>query len=705
MGETGFQKFTRPQSLYPLFRRVNALPGIGTRLSGIIEKRIGVTIIDLLRHAPTNLIIREKVDNLAAINEGDIVTLHLTPFKHEKPHIARQRLPLRVRCSHDQGEVDLVFFHAKGDYFLTQLPLEQVRVVSGRAERFRGRLQITHPDYITRVEREDEIPKIEPVYPLTAGLTPKPLRKAILAALESLPALPEWIPDETMKKFNWPDWKTAMVLLHHPKSLGDLLPHHPARQRLAYDELLANQLALALVRDRSARNSGQIFKGDKSFTDPLLQKIPFSLTKAQERVIAEIAEDQEKPQKMLRLLQGDVGSGKTLVALMAMLKAIESGAQAALIAPTEILARQHSETITALLEPLGITPLLLVGKMKASEKKKAYGEIADGTAKLIIGTHALIVDDVIFPNLGIAVIDEQHRFGVRQRLILGQKSKGVDVLVMTATPIPRTLAMTTYGDLTSSVLDEKPVGRKDITTTVMPIERIDEIIARLRERCSPQQQAYWICPLIEESDAIDIAAAEDRFTFLKTALAELNPHLAHGRMKSDERAAAMESFRTGESQLLVSTTVVEVGVDVPNATIMIIEHAERFGLAQLHQLRGRVGRSETQSSCILLYKSPLGIEAKARLSVMRETNDGFRIAEEDLKLRGAGEVLGQRQSGDPEFVLADLAYHTDLLLLSAGQVETTIAQNLDITGEDGEVLRTMLALFEREHAVTYLAGG
>jgi len=408
---------------------------------------------------------------------------------------------------------------------------------------------------------------------------------------------------------------------------------------------------------------------------------------------------------MLRLVQGDVGSGKTLVALLAMLNAIETGRQAAMLVPTEILARQHHQTLSRMLEPLGISPGLLLGKMKMSEKRAVLEGVADGSIPIVIGTHALLTDAVEFHDLALGVVDEQHRFGVRQRLVLGEKGNGVDVLVMTATPIPRTLAMTAYGDLLSSKIDEKPPGRKDVTTTALPIERADNVINRLKSALAGGQRIYWICPLVDESDAIDVAAAEERHIMLNAALPEANAMLVHGRMDAETRETAMEAFRTGQSQLLVATTVVEVGVDVPEAGIMIIEHAERFGLAQMHQLRGRVGRGRDSANCLLLYKGPLSETARARLSIMRESNDGFRIAEEDLRLRGPGEVLGRRQSGDPEFQLADLAVHADLLELARDQVMGILERNPALDGPEGKRLKTLLALFERDMAVTYLSGG
>ena len=497
-----------------------------------------------------------------------------------------------------------------------------------------------------------------------------------------------------------------MEAAHHPKAVSDLAADNLARSRLAYDELLANQFALGLLR-RQTRNleTGHGIKGTGTLTRTLLENLPFTPTVAQTRVIAEIKADQSADMRMLRLLQGDVGSGKTFVALMAMLHTLEAGYQAALLAPTEILARQHHASLTALLQHMQIKLGLLLGGMKIKERKQIIENLQNGDCQIIIGTHALLSEDITFARLGLAVVDEQHRFGVRQRLVLGQKGDGCDVLVMTATPIPRTLAMTAYGDLQVSRLDEKPEGRQEISTAVISGERIAEIVERLRRAAANQQRAYWICPLVEETDKLDVAAAEDRHRQLQAVLPECKIGLVHGRMKTDEREAAMSAFKEGHSQILVATTVIEVGVDVPEASIIIIEHAERFGLAQLHQLRGRVGRGAEKSACILMYKPPLSEAAQARLKIMRATNDGFIIAEEDLRLRGPGEVLGQRQSGLPEFCLADLALHADLLPIARAQAERILEKNLPLEAAEMQPYLTLLSLFERDNAVRFLASG
>ena len=706
----------RPPEIFQLFAATTSLAGVGAKLASVLEKRVGSYVIDVLRHLPIGLIDRRQRPALDAVVDGSMATIEILVIKHDRPPRGTRR-PYRVFCQNDTGELELVFFHAHNDYIAKQLPIGERRIVSGRVELFQGRVQMAHPDHIVVPEHSASMPLLEPVYPLTAGLTPKILRRTIADALKRIPDLPEWIPAPIMAEHNWPNFADAMRAVHAPQAETDLLPTSPARARLAFDELLANQLALSMVRRQASDTApGRCFAPQGQLLTALTADLPFEMTAAQHAAIGEITADQAAPKRMLRMLQGDVGSGKTLVALAAMLTVAETGAQAALLAPTEVLARQHHASLNALLRPLKMEVGLLLGQGRTSNaaaddalpngvnhaprtRKDTLAAMADGTISLVVGTHALLSDTAIFHDLGLAVIDEQHRFGVRQRILLGEKGRDVDVLVMTATPIPRSLAMTAYGDLDHSRLDEKPVGRLPIDTRAMAKDRLNEIVDGLRRALHDGKRAYWICPLVDESDKLDIAAAEDRFTALTHALAGIGVALAHGKMKAAERDAAMQAFRTGQAQLLVATTVVEVGVDVPEASIIVIEHAERFGLAQLHQLRGRVGRSTAQSSCLLVYQPPLSETANKRLSVMRDTNDGFVIAEEDLNLRGPGEFLGQRQSGVPEFVLADLAAHRDLLAIAREQAQIMLA------GNDMHHINLLLSLFERDSAVKFLAAG
>lgn len=695
----------RPQEIFQLFAATTVLPGVGAKLAAVLEKRIGSHVIDVLRHLPIGMVDRSARPSLASVPDGSIATVEVLVIKHDRPPRGVRR-PWRVFCENDTGSLELVFFHAHDDYIMRLLPVGERRIVSGKAEWFQGRVQMAHPDHVVKADAAQSMPIFEPIYPLTAGLTPKVLRRAIAGALDRLPDLKEWIPPAIMQQYEWPNFADAMRKVHNPKVAGDLSPTAPARARLAFDELLANQLALSMVRhSASDEMPGRAFVGDGHLTAELRKTLPFAPTGAQDRAIAEISTDLNSDKRMLRMLQGDVGSGKTLVALMAMLQVVEAGSQAALLAPTEVLARQHHTSLNKMLAPLGIESGLLLGQGRG--KNGTMGRAAtleglkNGDIRMVVGTHALLSESVAFADLGFAVVDEQHRFGVRQRIILGQKGRGVDVMVMTATPIPRSLALTAYGDLDHSRLDEKPAGRLPIDTRVLPDDRLGDVIDGLRRALGTGKRAYWICPLVEESDKLDIAAAEDRYAALQRALPDVSVALAHGKMKAPERDAAMTAFRDGAAQLLVATTVVEVGVDVPEASIIIIEHAERFGLAQLHQLRGRVGRSDEQSSCLLVYHGTLSETASKRMTVMRDTNDGFVIAEEDLALRGPGEFLGQKQSGMPEFVLADLSAHRDLLSLARTEAGTMLRQR----EQHQKQTDMLLSLFERDSAVKFLASG
>ena len=696
---------SRPASLFPLFASVTTLPGIGARLGSLIEKKIGSTVLDMLRHSPVGVIDRTARPDISHITAGQLVTLEITiTSRNISPrHISR---PSRIIGENDTGEVEIIFFKADPQFLERSLPIGEKRIISGTAELFNDRVQIAHPDYILSPSQTDQLPSFEPIYPLTAGLKGKTLRKAISAAIPKVASQEEWIDEKRLQTHNWPAFDEAIKQLHSPRSEADLAPNHPARERLAYDELLANQLALSLIRQQTSTDvKGKVISGEGHLRAQLRAQLAFSLTGAQERVLAEIFNDQAQTTRMLRLVQGDVGSGKTLVALLAMLNAVECGAQAALLAPTEILAKQHYKTICDLLEPLQIPVGLLVGGAKTKAKTQMLEAIHAGQIPVVIGTHALLTDDVHFANLGLAVVDEQHRFGVKQRLNLSEKGDACDVLVMTATPIPRTLSMTAYGDLQSSIIDEKPPGRQEIETALLNIERLDEIVDKLKQRLSPSMRAYWICPLVEESDTTDITSAEERFAVLQQQLPQTNPQLLHGKMKAAEKEQAMALFQSGESQLIVATTVVEVGVDVPEAGIMIIEHAERFGLAQLHQLRGRVGRGSVKSSCLLAYKAPLSETATSRLQIMRESNDGFRLAEEDLRLRGPGEILGQRQSGMPEFALVDFAAHAHLIPRARAEADQIISTMPNLDGPGADKYRVLLSLFEKDNAISYLQSG
>ena len=692
----------RPDILFPLFRPVISLKGVGQRIGKLIETAAGPRLVDLCWHLPRGIIDRRYRPAVAEARDGALATLTVEVVEHQPSR--NPRLPHRVLCRDESGFITLVFFRAKGDYLARALPVGQTRVVSGTIGMFQGAPQMVHPDHIVAPDEMADMPLVEPVHGSTAGLTPRPLSRAVQGALAAAPELPEWLEPGIKARRGWPDWRDALLQAHAPEDIAALAPEATPRQRLAYDELLANQLALMLVRAAALRRKGRALGGDGHLVQRMREALPYALTGAQERSIHEILADMRGPDRMLRLLQGDVGSGKTVVALGAMLNAVEAGAQAAIMAPTEILARQHHATIAPLLARMELRAELLTGRDKGKARQETLGRLASGSTKIAIGTHALFQDDVAFRDLGLAVIDEQHRFGVHQRLLLGEKGTNVDVLVMTATPIPRTLTMTAYGDMESSRLDEKPPGRAPIDTRAVPLARLDEAIQGLGRARARGDRVYWVCPLVAESEALDVAAAEERHAALEAVLGD-GVGLVHGRMRGAEKDRVMEAFRAGEIDVLVATTVIEVGVDVPEATIMVLEHAERFGLAQMHQLRGRVGRGERPGTCVLLYAEPLGDTARARIAIMRESDDGFRIAEEDLRLRGAGEILGTRQSGLPTFKLADIAFHQDLMAMARDDARLIMETDPKLASERGEALRVLLYLFERDAAIAYLGSG
>ncbi|MEJ0062917.1 MAG: ATP-dependent DNA helicase RecG [Alphaproteobacteria bacterium] len=678
----------RPAILFPLFAPVTSLPGVGPRLGKLLEKLCGPHITDLLWHRPFAVIDRAYRPTIAEAEPGRTATLAVRIAEHIAPK--NPRLPYRIVAYDTSSEqITLNFFNTQAKYLTEQYPANVDLLISGRVELYRGEKQMSHPDFVAPAAEAEKIPLAEPVYGLTEGLNGKQMRRFIAAALEKLPAPPEWIDPHLMAARQWPEWSAALRQLHNPASPDDLAPAHPARQRLAYDELLANQMAMMIYR-RNRGHKGRAFQATGKFTAPLLASLSFKLTDAQERCRAEIAGAMSGEDPMLRLLQGDVGSGKTVVALLAMLQAAEAGSQAALLAPTEILAKQHCANLRAMLQPIGIEIGLLTGKINPQDKRAVTAALADGTLSLVVGTHALIQDDVAFHDLGLVVIDEQHRFGVQQRAQLAKKGRGVDILAMTATPIPRTLMLTAYGDMEASLLDEKPPGRQPIDTRAVDIARLGEVIAGLERHVASGRQAYWVCPLVEESELIDLANVKDRAALLAAQLGANAVGLIHGQMPVPERDAIMARFAAGELKALVATTVIEVGIDVPNSTLMVVEHAERFGLAQLHQLRGRVGRGDDRSVCLLLYQGPLGEAAKARLKMIRETEDGFRIAEEDLRLRGPGEMLGTRQSGAPEYKLADLAAHYDLLAVARDDARLVLDKDPALQSPRGQAMRILL---------------
>jgi len=624
--------------------------------------------------------------------------------RHRPPSPRRARAPYMIYASDDTGDIVLTYFNARKDYLDKLLPVGALRYVSGTAAMYDGMLQMVHPDRVVSETDLAKLPLVEPVYPLTEGLTLNQLRRAADAALTRVPSLPEWQEPSWLARERFPSFAEALRILHRPPDPADALPERPAWSRLAYDEFLAGQVALALVRAHLRRPSGRATPGTGQLRKKLVAALPFALTPSQTRAVADITADLAKPERMLRLLQGDVGSGKTVVALMAAATAVEAGRQAAFMAPTELLARQHYNTVAPLAAAAGINVAILTGRERGAERNHTLERLALGDIHVLIGTHALFQEEVAFRDLALAIVDEQHRFGVHQRLALARKGEAVDVLVMTATPIPRTLVLTYFGDMDVSELREKPAGRAPIDTRTVPLERYDEVVEAVGRALAEGARVYWVCPLVEESENVDLNAAEERFAALKERFGAL-VGLVHGRMRGADKDRAMERFAAGETRLLVSTTVIEVGVDVPEASVMVIEHAERFGLAQLHQLRGRVGRGAAHSTCLLVYKGPLGDTAKARLKIMRETQDGFRIAEEDLRLRGEGDLLGTRQSGTPAFKVARIEVHGKYIGAARDDAALILARDPTLSTPRGEALRHLLYLFERDEAIRLIRAG
>ena len=693
----------RPELLFPLFGALTKLDGVGPKTAQIMTDAGIAKPADLLFTLPISGVDRRRRASIRDVVAPCVVTVEVTVGLHMPPKSKGK--PYRIVVEDAQTSFQLVFFHPRGDYLQKLLPTGQRRVVSGKLEIFDAIAQIVHPDHVLAVAEADTIPPFEPVYPLHQGLTQKLMWKATRSALTLLPDLPEWIDPAQKAREDWPDWADALHLAHNPQSSADLSPHHPARARLAYDELMAHQITLALARAKARRGKGVASQGDGALQARVLADLPYAPTAAQTRAVAQISADLAAPQRMNRLLQGDVGSGKTLVAIMALLQVVEAGGQGVMMAPTEILARQHYAGLEPLATAAGVRLTVLTGRDKGSDRSAKLAALAAGQIDILVGTHAVFQKDVHFHDLRLAVIDEQHRFGVAQRMELGAKGRAVDVLVMTATPIPRSLALAQYGDMDVSVLDEKPPGRKPVTTALVSAVRMDEVVAKLRAAVADGRQAYWVCPLVEESEVIAMTAAEERFKRLRAALGDDVVGLVHGQMPVAEKDAAMARFVSGQNRVLVATTVIEVGVNVPNATIMMIEGAESFGLAQLHQLRGRVGRGAAASTCLLIYQPPLTENGRKRLEILRETEDGFRISEEDLMMRGAGDVIGTAQSGLPRFRVADLERQAALMAVAQSDARKLLHDDPDLNLPRGEGARHLLWLLEQDRAIRLISIG
>ncbi|MFW2587210.1 ATP-dependent DNA helicase RecG [Sagittula sp. SSi028] len=693
----------RPESLWPLFADVKVLDGIGPKTARSLSHAGIESPRDLLYTLPYSVTDRRLRDTVAGADFPTILTVSVEIGRHMPPR--SRGGAYRIEVDDSAIRFQLVFFRGNAEYLKRLLPVGEQRIVSGRVELFDGMPQMVHPDHVIDSGAANSLPRFEPIYPLTGGVTQKVMTKAIADAQSRVPELPEWIDRGQKEAENWPNWHDALVSVHSPDSFDAISPVAPDRARLAYDELMAHQLTLGLARAARRKRAGIVTQGDGRLRNRVLASLPYRPTNAQTRAIEEISGDLALPEKMNRLLQGDVGAGKTLVAFMALLTAVEAGGQGVMMAPTEILARQHLEGLQSLAASAGVVLELLTGRDKGAERRAKLEALARGDIHILVGTHAVFQADVVFDDLRLAIVDEQHRFGVRQRLELGKKGAGADVLVMTATPIPRSLALAQYGDMDVSVLDEKPPGRKPIKTALLSTEKTQDVVDHLKKAVAEGRQAYWVCPLVEESETSDLIAAEARFEKLRAALGDQVVGLVHGQMPPSEKDAAMADFVAGKTSVLVATTVIEVGVNVPNATIMVIERAETFGLAQLHQLRGRVGRGDAASTCLLMYQPPLSENGLKRLTTLRETEDGFRIAEVDLEMRGAGDLIGVAQSGLPKFRVADLERQAGLMAIAQSDARRLLAEDPKLESPRGQAARVLLWLMRQDEAIRLIGVG
>ena len=684
----------RPKILYKLFSNIISLKGIGPKNAKVIERLCGKYVIDLLFHKPSTYIDRRNSPKIVDLEEGKIATIIVTIDSHSPSF--NKRMPYRINCTDDTGAISIVYFNLRGPYLKKIFPVGRQKVISGKFEKFNENFQITHPQHVVDLENLDNVKKIECIYPLTAGLTSKTIQKSINSALINLDPLPEWIPDDKIKGNNWPNWNEAIKKIHNPVNTSDSV-NSLFLERLVFDELLAQQLTIRLIKNKISHTQGVPIKRNNKLIKRLEENLDFSLTNDQLKTIDEISRDQSKPNKMLRLLQGDVGSGKTIVALFAMMQCLENEKRSILMAPTEILAEQHFNTIAKIIDSMDLTCSLITSSTKESHNFKA---------DILIGTHALFQEKVSFDNIGLVVIDEQHKFGVHQRILLNEKAGNeCDVLLMTATPIPRTLELAAYGDTDISKIMEKPKNRKEINTKSINITKVEDLKESLNKIISKGEKIYWVCPLVDESEKLQLQSVNERLKDLRNYYSDYSVEIVHGQMQQEDKNSVMQKFKSGKVNILVATSVIEVGIDDPDATVIIIENAERFGLSQLHQLRGRVGRGEKTSTCILLFNGPLTENAKRRIKIMKETNDGFKIAEEDLDIRGAGEILGSKQSGVPNFKLSNLDKHKHLLEEARETAIKTIKDDPQLKSPLGKAQRVLLHLFRNDVAIDYLKTG
>ena len=693
----------RPSELFHLFGDLNNLSGIGPKTIINLKNLSIEKPRDFLFNLPFSVLDRLPVSSIRGVPASKIVTVEVLVKAHK---IGRSRASAhRVTVQDTEVSFQLVFFNARKEYLENLLPVGERRIISGKLEFYDNIPQIVHPHHVKKINEEKAIVRFEPVYSLTSGVSQKLMFGTINGLLEKLPKLGEWIDHELLKIKGWPSWQDALKSAHCPVSADGASNTNPARLRLAFDELFSHQLSLSIARNKIKRSKGRANISTGIFQTKVLNNLPFKFTEDQKLSIRDILDDLKKPERMNRLLQGDVGSGKTIVAFIGLIAAVEAGGQGAIMAPTEILARQHFETLLPLAEKAGISLSLLTGRDKGNSRRSKLADIKEGRTNVIIGTHALFQADVVFQDLRFAVVDEQHRFGVNQRLELGKKGSVVDLLIMTATPIPRSLALAQYGDMDISIIKQKPPGRKPINTALISDVRIDEVVDKLKKSIAKGAQAYWVCPLIEESEVLHYTAAERRFEQLRAKLGEGVVELVHGKMSSETKDKIMDRFVSGNTKLLVATTVIEVGVNVPSANIMVVENAEKFGLAQLHQLRGRVGRGSNQSTCLLLYKEPLNISSRKRLSILRETEDGFKISEVDLNLRGSGDAIGTAQSGLPRFRMANIDIIEMLMETAHQQARYLLAKDPNLETPQGKAARNLLWLMDQDKSIQLITVG
>ena len=684
----------RPKILYSLFSNIISIKGIGPKYAKLIERLCGKYLVDLIFHKPAAYIDRRNNPKICDLKNDTIATLIVKIDSHTPAF--NKRMPYRITCSDESGQISIVYFNMRGPYIKKILPIGSKRVISGKIETYKDSFQMTHPHHIADIKEFDKIKSIECIYPLTAGLTSRSIQKAINSSLEITDELPEWIPESVLKSNKWISWSKSVKKLHNPDKIYE---NHssPHLERLVFDELLSHQLTIRLIKNKINKIKGNKLEQKGILTEKLKTLLDFKLTNDQIKSIDEISDDLNSENKMLRLLQGDVGSGKTIVALFSILQSIENSKRSVLMAPTELLAEQHFNTINMYANELGLTCSLIT-----SSTRKNHNFDSD----ILIGTHALFQESVEFVDIGIVVIDEQHKFGVHQRILLSEKvGNECDILLMTATPIPRTLELASYGDMDISKIHEKPKNRKNIITKSVNINKVEDLKLALRKKIKNNEKIYWVCPLVDDSEKLALQSVNSRLSDLRNYFNEGEVDMVHGQMSQDQKNKIMANFSSGNTKILIATSVIEVGIDDPDATVMIIENAERYGLSQLHQLRGRVGRGKNQSSCILLFYGPLSETAKRRITIMKETNDGFKIAEEDLDIRGSGEILGSRQSGVPEFKLSNLDIHKHLLEMAREEALNIVNTDPTLKTDRGKALKILLHLFKNEVAIDYLKSG